>query len=452
MPRMKELHIDGHALGFTLVISLATGLIFGCAPALRAARDDLSDALKQAPFKSTVGVGRRRYRSALVVVELALTLVLLAGAGLMIESIIRLLGVNPGFDPENLLRVHIQLPWEKYNDPEHNERASQLRSVFFAELHERLAALPGVKVVGIGKHGAWPEKLKIEGRDALVELLQDGSGVGQSDLFRAMRVPLRAGRYFEQRDIGDGTGTAIINETMARTFWPGQDAIGKKFGGTTWRGPRQYEVVGVVSDMHDERYDQQLRPTFYRPCHEVGLEGLRPFVVIRTETDPRVLIPAVRKEMKAVEPEMRMPTIYLVRQALYDGTQARRTYMYYLVIFACVGVMLSALGIYGVLTYSVARRTQEIGIRMALGVGRPQVLGMVLAEGIRLASLGVAAGLIAAYWLTRLLEHQLFEVRPIDPIAFSGAVIVLFAVALLACWLPARRAARMDPMDALRYE
>jgi len=452
MPRLKPIQLDGCALGFTLLISVATGLAFGCAPAWHAGRAKLSDTLKQAGAKTTAGLGGRRYRAALVVAELALTLILLTGAGLMIESVARLLHVDPGFDPENLVRIHLQLPWEKYNDPEHDERASQLRRVLYAQLHERLAALPGVKAVGIGKHGAWPEKLTLQGHDEPIEVLLDGCGVEQSDLFRAMRIPLRAGRYFDQHDLGEGNGATIINETMARKFWPGEDALGKKFTREAWRRSPQYEVVGVVGDLRDYRYDQPPRPTFYRPCHELRLEGQAPFFIVRTETDPRALVPAIRKEMIALEPQMRAPWIVVCRQALYDSTQAQRTYMVFLVVFAAVGLLLAALGIYGVLAYSVARRTREIGIRMAVGAERRHLLAMVIAEGGRLVVIGTVLGVVAAFWLTRLIRHQLFDVRPTEPRVFAAVVLLLLAIALLACWLPARRAAKIDPMESLRYE
>jgi putative ABC transport system permease protein len=452
LPRLKVIQIDSHALGFTLLLSVVTGLAFGCVPAWHAGRAKLSDALKQAGLSATAGAGRRLYRSALVVAEVALALVLLTGAGLMIESVVRLLHVNPGFDPQNLVQVTVQLPWDTYNDPEHDERARQLRSVLFAELHERLAALPGVKAVGIGKHGAWPEKLHLDGRDEPFEVLLDGCGVERSDLFRAMRIPLRAGRYFDQNDVGEGAGSTIINETLARTFWPGEDAVGKRFARATASGRHQYQVVGVVGDLRDYRYDQQLRPTFYRPLQELRLEGMAPFFVIRTDSTPRALLPAIRQLLHAAEPRMQPPQVFLSRQALYDATQAQRTYMLFLVVFASIGVGLAALGIYGVLAYSVTRRTREIGIRMAMGAERRHVLGMVMLEGGRLITLGLLVGLIAAFWLMRLIRSQLFAVSPTEPHVFIAVVFLLLTIASLACLIPARRAMRINPMEALRYE
>ena len=449
MPRLKPIQIDGTALGFTFLVSVVTGLAFGCAPAWHAGRTKLNEALKQAGAQATVGFGRRRYRSALVVAELALALILLTGAGLMIESVTRLLHVDPGFDPQNLLRVELQLPSEKYG---YEEEHAGRRKVLYAQLHERLSALPGVKAVGIGKGESGVEKLTLEGRKETVPAVLAGCDLEQADLFRTMRVPLRAGRYFDQHDLNPRVGTAIINETMARTCWPGEDPVGKKFSRPASRRLPPYEVVGVVADVRELRYDRSPRPTFYRPCHE--LEGAEPFIVIRTEgeADVRGLLPAIRKELSAVEPAMLAPRVTIWRQVLYDSTQAQRTYMLFLAVFATVGLLLAALGIYGVLAYSVARRTREIGIRMAVGAERGDVLAMVMAEGGRLVVAGIVLGLIAAFWLTRFLRHQLFQVSPTEPHIFVAVVLVLSAIALLACFLPARRATRINPMEALRYE
>ena len=239
---------------------------------------------------------------------------------------------------------------------------------------------------------------------------------------------------------------------MARLCWPGQDPLGKTLSAAHPRAKRRYEVVGVVGDIRDYRYDQKVNPTLYRPYQEFDLSGMAPAFVIRTAGDPSALVPAIRRELKAAEPAMNTPRISVFRQVLYEATQAHRTYMVFLVMFAGVGLLLAVIGIYGVLAYSVTRRTREIGIRMALGAERCQVLGMVMGEGARLIGVGIVVGLLAAFWLTRLLQKQLFEVSPADPIVFLGVVLLLLAVALLACLVPARRASRVNPMAALRYE
>jgi predicted permease len=452
VPRLKPVQLDIHVLACSLTISIVTSLLFGLVPAWRAGRTQMGEALKQAGIGATPGARGSRYRGTLVVAEVALAVVLLAGAGLMIKSVIRMLHVDPGFDPENLVGVKLSIPmkYERFGNP---KEAVALRHVLYAHLLEQMKALPGVRAVGIGKHGAWPLKLKAEGRNQEWELLGEGCSLGPSDLFQAMRIPLLAGRVFDERDLGlDSASTAIVNETMARMLWPGEPALGKKFGGMTILGERSFEVVGVVGDYRDGGYNQQLRPAFYRPCEEWSLEGWGPFLVIRTQTDPRSLIPAVRRELRAAEPEMGSPRITIETQQLYDSTQAQRTYMLYLVVFAGVGVMLCAIGIYGVLAYSVARRVREIGIRIAVGAQRGDVLWMVMMEGLRLVVIGAGVGLLAAYWLTRLLRNQLFEVNPADPTVMAAVILFLFAVALLACYLPARHAARTNPMTALRYE
>lgn len=450
MPRLKPIRIDTAALGFALLTAIATGLGFGCAPAWQAGRGQLGQALKQAGAQVTAGLRRRRYRDALVILEFALTLVLLSGAGLMLESVVRLLHVNPGFDPQNLLRVDLHLPWNTYNDYEHREHALQLRSALYQDLQQRLAALPGVEAVGLGKHGAWPEKVTLPGRSEPVEVLLDGCGVVEGDLFRAMRIPLQAGRELDRNAVGQNS--VLVNETLARMLWPGENAVGKKFDRESWRAPNHCEVVGVVGDIRDAGYGRSPRPTFYRPCGELGLEGMSPFLVIRTRNDPRLLVKAVRRELHAAEPAMQDPGIVLSRQELYDSTQAQRTYLLFLGVFASAALLLAALGIYGVLAYSVARRTRELGLRMAMGARRPQVMGLVLKEGVRLVGAGALAGVLAAFWLTRLLRSQLFQVNPTDPVVFSLVILLLMAIAMLACLLPAIRATRVDPMTALRCE
>lgn len=452
MPRLRDIPVDSRALGSTLLISLLSSLIFGLAPAWRAGRGHLNEFLKQAAPAATPGLGRGLYRSGLVVTEVALALVLLTGAGLMIQSVVRLLHVDPGFDDQNLVYAYLQLPWKTYNDPEHHSHAGGLRKVLYDQICERLDGLPGVLAVSMGKHSGWPEKLTTADSGAQVEAVREGCGIGRNDLFKAMRIRLRSGRYFDNGDLGERAGTAIINQTMAQMCWPAEDPIGKRFGGNSPYGACNFEVIGVVDDIRDQRYDQAVKPTFYRPCHELLLEGLAPFIVVRTQSDPRALVPAMLKELKAAEPAMEKPRIEVVRQVLYDSTQAQRTYMLYLAAFAGVGLLLSAIGVYGVLAYSVARRTREIGIRIAVGAQRRQVLAMVMGQGFRLVALGIVVGLLAAFWLTRLLQGQLFQVSAEDPIVYTGVVLVLVLVALLACLLPAIRATRVDPMTALRYE
>jgi len=447
IPRLRPIHLDGHALVFTLLATIGTVLAFGLLPAWHASRTSVGNALKRAGTGATMSATWRRYRSTLVIVEVALSLLLLTGAGLMIESVIRLLRDHPGFDSNHLLFVHPGLlRGEKY-------RSADVYGALFDELHERFGALPGVEAVGIAKLSGFRLGFTIEGQEQPIGLLRAGTGVGGSDLFRVMRIPLLAGRYFDKADIGKHVGTVLVNETMARLCWPGEDPLNKKFrdnqGGV-------YQVVGVIADARiglRRLSVDPVEPTFFRPYDEQAhTGGYGPFFVVRTQQDPRSLIPAVRDVIKTVERSMTTPWFQVARQTLYDATQARRTYMLYLAVFAIVGLLMAALGIYGVLAYSVGRRTREMGIRMAVGAQRRHILGMVLGEGARLVAIGVALGVLAAFWLTPLLRNQLFEVSPMDPSVLGSVVVVLCAVALLACVLPARRAMRINPMEALRYE
>jgi putative ABC transport system permease protein len=380
---------------------------------------------------------------------MALSLVLLTGAGLMIESVVRLLHVNPGFDPQNLLFAHPGLFRDGKYDMSKNH-SGEVEALTYEQMREQFSALPGVKAVGVIKFQFAGTGYTIDGSDAPVALMPGGTGVGDGDAFRAMRTPLLAGRYLEKDDIGDKVGTVVINDTMARLCWSGESPLGKRFRN---KGGRVFEVVGVMADARIDSYDGKIEPIFFRPYYEQAWTGGRgPFFIVRTESDPKNLIAAVRDEMKAVEPNMTTPWFEVIRQTLYDATVAQRTYMLYLVIFAAVGLMLAAIGVYGVLAYSVARRTREIGIRMAVGAEPGQVLRMVMKEGLQLAALGAVSGLVAAFWLTQLLRSELFGVSPTDPGVMAGAVVVLGIVAAVACLLPAIRAVRINPMTALRYE
>jgi predicted permease len=409
----------------------------------------VSNALKRAGTGATMGASWRRYRSTLVIAEVALSLLLLTGAGLMIQTVVHLLRDNPGFDSENLLLVHPGLlRGEKYAM---SERAVEVHTALFDELQERFAALPGVKAVGIAKLSGFRLGFTIEGQEKPIGLMRAGTGIDQSDLFHAMRIPLVAGRYFDKSDVGDQTDSVIVNETMARLCWPGENALNKRFRDG---GGKAYQVVGIIGDarigLRDRTVDK-IEPTFYRPYQEQAhTGGYGPFFVVRTQNDPRSVIPAVREIIKSVESSMTTPWFQVARQTLYNATQVQRTYMLYLAVFAGVGLFLSALGIYGVLAHAVGRRTREIGIRMAVGAERRQVLAMVMAEGGRLVAAGIMLGLLAAFGLTRFIKSQLFEVSPTEPRVFITVVLLLSVVALLACFLPARRATRIDPMEALR--
>jgi putative ABC transport system permease protein len=456
MPRLRDIQVDGPALVFALLICVVIGLGCGLAAAVHTGGVRLSERLKQAGTSVTEDTGRNCFRRALVMIEVALTVVLLSGAGLMTESVARLLRVNPGFDPENLLFVNLWLP-EHYADaalPGGPENRRQSRNTLLEQVQGRLVALPGVKAVGIYGGGIGSGKLRIGGRSEPVELYGQGCGVAESDFFRAMRVPLLAGRYFDKSDVGEKANAVIINESMARLCWPGENALGQRFRDEDTSVGGAYEVIGVVADTRPARYTQTSGPQFYQPYHCAQFEGDSPSVmlVIRTLGHPQRLIPAIQDELRKAEPELWKPRIVVVRESLFDSTRPQRTYMLYLVAFASLGLFLSALGLYGVLASLVTRRTRELGIRAALGAERGHLLGIVVWEGARLVGIGLACGLIAASWLTRLLRQQLFEVRPADPGVLAAVVAILCLVALLACLLPALRATKISPIEALRCE
>lgn len=451
IPRLRAIQVDMSALGTTLALSLGTALAFGLVPAWHAGRSSGGNALKEAGTGATISAGWRRYRGSLVVAEVALSVLLLTGAGLMVASVIRLLRAQPGFDPENLLLVNPGLlRGEKYA---FSDSGMARQRALFEELHARFTALPGVRSVGIAKIDRFWLGHTIEGREQTVGLRMAGSGVGESDAFRTMHVPLLAGRYFEPADLGDQNSTVIVNETMARLCWPGESALNKRFRD---KNNRPFEVVGVVADARIDlrgRQSDAIEPTFYRPYQEqVATGGFGPFLVIRTDADPRALVQPVRDVIKSVESSMTTPWLRIASQTLYEATEAPRLYMLYLLAFAGVGLFLAVLGIYGVLTYSVARRTRELGIRLAIGAAPRQVSAMVIRDGTRLVIMGIALGLLAAFWLTRLMRSQLYEVSPTDPVVFASVVVFLFVAAWLACLVPARRAARINPMVALRHE
>lgn len=445
MPRLRPIAIDARVFGIALVVALVTGLLFGLLPAWRAGRIPAGRALAQSGYGASTGGRGSRVQAALVVVEVALAVVLLTGAGLMIRSVVRLLRVDPGFDPVNLVTAA-----PDFTGPGGITR--EKRQLFLNDLQGRIAAMPGVTAVGLFKDVGWEKKYSLADRPEPVLLGNANAGVEAQDYFRAARIPLVAGRLLGRGDVGKGLGTVVVNETLAELCWPGQSAIGKTFRATEPPGTVLYEVVGVVRDSRTWKPDEVVRPTFYRPFAEAEWAGAPDKLVIRTQRDPAALIPALRAEIRALQPNLRQPWFSVVQQELFDATQPQRTFRNYLAIFAGAGLLLACLGIYGVLAYAVARRTREIGIRMALGADRGRVTGDVMREGARLIALGGLTGLVVAFWLTQLLQKQLFGVSPHDVGVQAAVVATLAAVGLIACWLPARRAAKVDPMVALRCE
>ncbi len=450
LPRMSSVSLDGRALAFTAAVTLLTGMIFGLVPALQSSRPNLNETMKDAGRGSTEGGRRQLIRNALVVLEVASALVLLAGAGLMIKSFWRLQKVDPGFNPDNALTLSVALPQKKY--PEESQRVA-----FFQQLLEKVGALPGVQAAGASNvlplAGDFVLAFVVQGRPPLPP------GAGQStnfysasaDYFKAMGIPLRRGRLFTERDIKDSQHVAIINETMAKKIFPDEDPIGKRITFDTGaNNPDWYEIVGIVGDVKHYGLDQATPLQTYEPYTQQTFPYMT--LVARAAGDPTNLTAAIRNAVLQLDKEQPIADVRTLDQLLSTSIAQQRFSMLLLGVFAAVAMLLAAVGIYGVLSYSVTQRTHEVGIRMALGAGRHDVLRLLIGHGMLLTLIGVAAGLAAAFALTRLMSTLLFDVSATDPITFGLIALLLVTVALLACWIPARRATKVDPLVALRRE
>ncbi len=446
-PMLKESRIDLPVLGFTIAVSLVTGLIFGLAPALAASRSDLQETLKEGGRGSSTG-GRNRLRSLLVVSEVALALLLMVGASLMIRSLIRLQDVNPGFNPGNVLTASVNLPPARYVSP-----PQQL--AFYQRLEERLKAMPGVVAAG------FTSSLPLGGTDSGMPFVIQGrpvSSVSDAPIlwyrfvnpayFQAMRIPLRRGRSFDERDVAGTQRVVIVNETAARRFWPNQDPVGKRIGNGAPDG--WMPVVGVVADVRHMSLAREPDPEIYFAFAQSPRTAVN--LVVRTASDPLRLAPSLRRAVLEIDGDQPVSRIASMEQTLVDSIATKRLSTLLLGIFAALALLLSAIGIYGVISFSVTCRKHEIGVRMALGARSGDVLRMVVRQGTTLAVAGIAVGLAASMALTRLLETMLFQVKATDPVIFLAVSLLLTAVAALASYIPARRAARVDPTVALRYE
>ena len=455
---VAEPRLDAAVLGFTLFVSLVASIAFGLAPALQASKTDLSDALKQTGGRSGAGAGRR-LRGAFVVAEVALALVLLVGAGLVVRTLYNLHEQYAGLKPESVLTVRTQLADNRYREPAR-------RAAFYDRVLERVKSLPGVVAAGyttavplMRKGGA--NGLSIEGKDNGPNANWNANHRQVSpDYFRALGVALREGRGLEERDDEGSLPVAVINETMARSFWPGETAVGKRFKVGLPDSPQPWlMVVGVVEDVRQMASDEPVKAEMYVPYRQAvvywkaGNNWFAPRdLVVRTSVEPKSLAPAVREAVKEVDPYQPVSGVLTLEEVLRLDTAQRRVGMILLAAFAGLALLLAALGIYGVLAFFVVQHTPEIGVRMALGASPGDMLRMVVGRGMRLALAGVGVGLAAAFALTRLIESQLFGVSASDPLTFAGLALLLAAVALLACLIPARRATKVDPMVALRYE
>jgi len=451
IPRLEEVALDNRVLAFTLVVSVLTGVIFGAIPALQASKPDLNESLKEGGRSSGGGAGHRRMRSIFVVSEVALALVLLIGAGLMIKSFVKLQQVDLGFNPDNLLTARVLLPGSKYGD-------NPKRAAFFQQAVQRIETIPGVQAAGAI---SW---LPLVGLGSATSFVVDGRPEpppGESPVtdvrvitpgyFAAMGMPLIKGRIFDERDNAQSPRVLIINEAMAREYFPDQDPIGKRLIISWDRPALPDEIIGIVGDARLTSIDGQVRPAIYWPHARQSSYSAMAFAV-RTTSDPLAVAGSLVSEIRAIDPEQPVADIRTMGEVVSTSVSRPRFNMLLLGLFAGVALVLSAVGIYGVMAYSVNQRTHEIGIRMALGARSTDVLRLIVGQGMVLALVGVVIGLAGAYFLTGLMSSLLFGVTATDPLTFGGISLLLAGVAFVACYVPARRATKVDPMVALRYE
>lgn len=455
IPHGTMVTVDFTVLGYCLVVSLFTGILFGLAPALQSTPAELSDPLKMGGRNSAARAGGLRLRRLLTVCEVALSLILLIGAGLLIRSFAGLLQVNPGFETRNILTVRFDLP--KYSWPDESRQ-----SAFYAEVLERVKALPGVTAAGVTdelppKMGGHSRTFAIEGRGPIDEpdqslAVQDR--LVSADYFRVMGIPLISGRAFSDSDLGSAPPVALINQDFARRFFPGENPIGKhlEFGSAN----QWITILGIAGDVRGFGLDKQPKSEIYLPYQQQSLLASNRLphmhLVVRTAGDPNALAAAVLQSVREVDKDLPRPKVRTMETVLAASIAERRSNMLLLGVFAVIALLLTGVGIYGVISYSVAQRTQEIGVRIALGAQSRDVMTLVMRNGMSLVLMGIVIGLAGSFALTRWMASLLFQISTTDYLTFTMTALLLTAIALLACWVPARRATKVDPLIALKYE
>jgi putative ABC transport system permease protein len=450
IPRLDEITVDARVLGWTFVVTLLTGLIFGLAPALQGSRLNLNETLKEGGRGATEGAGRRRWRSALVVSELALAVTLLVGAGLLLKSLWRLEQVDVGVNPERVLTMQLALRGQRYNAP-------PPVLDFCSRLIDRIQAIPGVNAAALSdslppNETSGSSNIAKEGQTARDNPNAIAYFIRVSDdYFRAMGTRLLAGRYFNSGDIEGSPYVTLINERLQKDFFSNEDPIGKRLNIGSDTGPEWRRIVGVVGDVKYNGIAEQVQPALYLPIAQAPALGLA--LIIKTDVaDPTSLTSSVREEISKLDSELPISQIATLQKRLDAAVSQPRFRTTLIALFAAVALSLACIGIYGVMSYSVVQRTHEIGIRMALGAKPVNVLKMVINQGLMLTAAGLVSGLGASYGLTRLMSSLLFRVEASDPATFMLTALLLAFTALVACYIPARRATKVDPMVALRHE
>lgn len=450
IPRAHEISLDWKVLLFTFGVSIVTGVLFGIVPAIQTTKADLHETLKEGG-RSAAATTKQWIRSSLVVVEIALALAVLVGAGLLVKSFLHVQQINPGFNPEGMLTMHLSLPMTKYSE-------APQRDNFYKQVINDVRALPGVQSVGAvsvlplsgqGSSGSF----RIEGRDVPPGQSSPHGArwAATPDYFKTMGIPLIRGRYFEERDTAEALPVTIIDQALAQKYWPNEDPLGKRivFEGTR-DNPLWREIVGIVGHVKHTDLEGESRAQYYVPHQQRPQPNMA--LVIRTPNDPNALAGSVRGVIKSADSDLPVFRVRTMDQFVADSMTQRKFALLLICVFACLALLLSAIGLYGVMAYSVTQRTHELGLRMALGAQASDVLKLVVKQGMLLAVVGLAIGVVGAIFLSRLMKTMLFNVSATDPLVFVGIALILATVALLACFVPARRATKVDPMVALRYE
>jgi putative ABC transport system permease protein len=450
IPRAHEISLDWKVLLFTFGVSIVTGILFGIVPAIQTTKTDLHETLKEGG-RNAAATTKQWIRSSLVVVEIALALAVLVGAGLLVKSFLHVQQVNPGFNPEGLLTMHLSLPMTKYSE-------APQRANFYKQVINDVRSLPGVQSVGAVSvlplsGGGSSGSFRIEGRDVPPGQSSPHGArwAATPDYFKTMGIPLIRGRYFEERDTAEALPVAIIDQSLAQKYWPNEDPLGKRmvFEGTR-DNPLWREIVGIVGHVKHTDLEGESRAQYYMPHQQRPQPNMA--LVIRTPNDPNALAGSVRGIIKSVDSDLPVFRVRTMDQFVADSMTQRKFALLLICVFACLALLLSAIGLYGVMAYSVTQRTHELGLRMALGAQASDVLKLVVKQGMLLAVIGLGLGVVGAIFLSRLMKTMLFNVSATDPLVFVGIALTLAAVALLACFVPARRATKVDPMVALRYE